>query len=119
MRASNARLDNRLAAVETLHRGSPVPSSQGSDELSNSLRIGNEHEAKRISTGTAHDFYRQGPNGVVVDGEEETFQSEEEKAQADTIAELRETNSKLLEMVSGFAERIKSLEGRYGSNGRP
>jgi hypothetical protein len=117
MRASNARLDNRLAAVETLHRGSPVPSSQGSDELSNSLHVGNEHESKRISTGTAHDFYRQGPNDLVVD-DEETCQSEEEKAQADTIAELRETNSKLLEMVSGFAERIKSLEGRYGGNGR-
>ena len=34
----------------------------------------------------------------------------EDQAESRTIAELKETNKRLLEMVGGFAEQIQALE---------
>jgi hypothetical protein len=115
MRASNARIGDRLAAIENQQRGSPAPSSQGSDEHSRIARecYVSEQEHMRVSTNTAHDFYRMGQNAQP-GGFEDV--DPEESLQADTITELRETNSRLLQMVSGFAERLKCLERKSGGN---
>jgi len=130
MRASNARLGERLAAIETLQRASPVPSSttSASDDHAYAAEEGEGQsgESKRVSTAVAHDFYRavrqheaKGEEGVWdlhsdEEGEEDTGKENVELSRKDTIAELRETNSRLLEMVSGFAERIQSLERSKG-----
>ncbi|KAK5174644.1 uncharacterized protein LTR77_001726 [Saxophila tyrrhenica] len=118
MRASNMRLGERLAVVEKERVGSPVSSLGGSEGSGPGFGVRNEkvREGKRVSTAVAEEFYR----GGIVQEQEESEDGESEgdegegRKRADTIAELRETNERLLEMVSGFAERIKSLEGRKG-----
>ena len=113
MRTSNARLDERLAAVESLKHSSGAP-SYASDESSTAGEVTNYRaEQNRIPTGVAHDFYRsakgsQDSEGDGVVGADSTG--------SDTIAELRETNRRLLEMVGGFAEKIQALEKKVNNN---
>jgi len=112
MRATNERLDQRLAAVEDLQRGtSPVP-SYAVDEDVRYEKDGEGLDCNRIPTDVAHDFYLAEEGRT---GEHEQTQ-EADKTQSDTIAELKETNRRLLEMVGGFAEKIQALENR--DNGR-
>lgn len=108
MRATNERLDQRLAAVEDLQRGtSPVP-SYAVDEDVRYEKAGEGLDCNRIPTDVAHDFYRaeEARNGGRVQTDEV------DRMQSDTIAELKETNRRLLEMVGGFAEKIQALENR-------
>jgi hypothetical protein len=106
MRASNARLDQRLSAVEGSQRASPMPpSSDGSvDEWG--MRGGRDHH--RVSTNVAHDFYRfdQGQQ----ESEHGAADDSERAESTGTIAKLMETNRRLLEMCGGFADKIKELE---------
>lgn len=117
MRASNARLTERLTAVESSRgRDTPTPSSAGSSGWSvagNTARGGGDGEeagvgaGRRVDTATAIEFYRAGYTGQGDGGREE-------EVRGDTIAQLRETNTRLLEMVSGFGEKIREMEGRLG-----
>lgn len=106
MRASNARLNERLSAVEGSQRGaSPWPPS---DESVDEWGMRGRTEQHRISTNVAHDFYRL----------QEEQQEHEEEVQGggdedgNTIAKLMATNKRLLEMCGGFADKIKALEDR-------
>ena len=132
MRASNARLDQRLSAFETHNRDSAPPTP--TTLLSQSL-IGSEglerSPVNRIPTDVAHEFYRSAqpqkatseePQGAGVAGRESggwTKSTGEaasdsdagpETGESETIRELKETNRKLMEMVSGFSEKLQVLE---------
>jgi hypothetical protein len=109
MRASNARLDERLSAVEGSHRASPTPPSDESvDEWGMRGR-----SQQRVSTNVAHDFYRLSQAEPEC---EEDASAEAEVSSSNTIAKLMETNRRLLEMCGGFADKIKALEERVNRN---
>lgn len=116
MRTSNARLDQRLSAVEGSQRASPWPSSDaGGDNVDEwGMRVRTEQQQQhRISTNVAHDFYRlhqeqQESEEVAAEGVEEDG--------SNTIAKLMETNRRLLEMCGGFADKIKALEEKVNRN---
>lgn len=119
MRASNFRLGERLAVIE----GFGTPTHLAFNGSANdTLTPGMGKEEKRVSSSAAYEFYRGagGRDEEMARGEDGEHVLEapgdgDGRMRADTIAELRETNRELLEMVSGFAERIRSLEGRYGA----
>ena len=107
MRASNARLDMRLSAVEGSQRGiSPMPPSSDASVDEWGMRSGRDH--KRVSTNVAHEFYRFGQ------GEEGAGNEVEDTG---TIAKLMETNRRLLEMCGGFADKILELEEKVNRKG--
>ncbi|KAF2481707.1 hypothetical protein BDY17DRAFT_311365 [Neohortaea acidophila] len=124
LRAANERLEGRLTAVEGLARGERSRSASVEADVA---EFGAEEGGRRIATATAVDFYRAGQGHGSErddDGEEDDGQGESgtrseagQSAESETIAELRETNRRLLEMVGGFEEQIQRLERRVGGGG--
>ena len=110
MRASNARLDERLSAVEGSYRASPVPPS---DESVDEWGVRGRTEQQRVSTNVAYDFYRLSQAEPEC---EEDASAEAEVSSSNTIAKLMETNRRLLEMCGGFADKIKALEETVNRN---
>ena len=114
MRASNARLDERLAAVENLRVSSRSPSLTTDETASSSGEQQHLHRS-RVPTEVAHNFYRlgQASNGSAGDttGEDETKGPE-----VDTVAELKATNRRLMEMIGGFGAKIEALEKKVGGD---
>ena len=110
MRASNARIDERLAAVENL-KGSSLPPSYASDESSGAETAMQNSDRQRVPTLVAHEYYR---NAQVAETAEDEGTAAIEPTEASTMAELVETNRRLLEMVGGFAEKIQALEKKVG-----
>ena len=106
MRASNARLDQRLSAVEGSQRASPMPPSSDESVDEWGMRGGRDHH--RVSTNVAHDFYRFAQ--AQLESEEGVGEDAERVESTGTIAKLMETNRRLLEMCGGFADKIKELE---------
>lgn len=115
MRASTARLDQRLSAVESQHQGTPplTPSTLSQyDGGSDGLAVS---QTNHIPTDVAHEFYRSAQRDelqVEHGGESggNTDDEEEDDHENETIRELKEANKKLLEMVGGFANKIQALE---------
>ena len=116
MRDSNARLDRRLAAVETVNRASPPPPSLISHESSGNEGLAPGSNQNRVPTNVAHDFYRNGQSSEGASSEDDANDGTDDSAAADfdTILGLKETNKRLLEMVGGFAEKLKALEAKVG-----
>lgn len=114
MRSSNVRLGQRLAAIE---RSSPTPppSYNHEDEsaATNEMSGRGSAQSHRVPTQVAHEFYR---SAEVTQDEEEEDPAAAELAESSTIAELKETNRRLLEMVGGFAEKIQALEKKVGGD---
>lgn len=113
IRATNERLDHRLAAVENLHRASPAPSYALGADIVNEKSEG-DSSSIRVPTDVARDFYQ--PAEQCEDSSSDQVNGTDESEPA-TIAELKETNRRLLEMVGGFAEKIEALEKRAGTQG--
>jgi hypothetical protein len=106
MRASTARLDERISAMEGSQKASPWPPS---DENVDEWGMRGRNEQQRISTNVAHDFYR-----VRDEHQEHESAAEAERDEgSNTIAKLMETNKRLLEMCGGFADKIKALEEKF------
>ena len=103
MRASTARLDERISAMEGSQRTSVWTSSEGSV---NEWGVRGRNEQHRISTNVAHDFYRLRDEHQE---HEKALEAENDEG-GNTIAKLMETNKRLLEMCGGFADKIKALE---------
>ncbi|KAK0325325.1 hypothetical protein LTR82_003607 [Friedmanniomyces endolithicus] len=123
MRATNARLDARLAAMEDVQRHSPSPSSSamgfGLDGASSADDETLSRVQNRIPTDVAHEFYRGGrspapgsspPTSVAagVDGEVVT--------EAEKIEKLTETNRQLTVMIQGFAAELEAVKKRLGGD---
>lgn len=121
MRATNTRLDERLAAIESFRQRASPPTAHtlhGMQQARTSRRS-NQH---RIPTSVADDFYRQGAGPSLVASPQPsgagTGPSAPRTTESDTIADLRETNRRLVEMVSGFVEKLEGLEMRVNGVGR-
>lgn len=113
IRATNERLDSRLAAVENFHRASPFPTYALDEGISNERGSDDSHSL-RVPTDVAHEFYQQGD---VSDSDVSDRVRGSDTTDSDTIAELKETNKRILEMVGGLSEKIMALEKRSGSSG--
>ena len=112
MRVSNARLDERLSAVEGSQRGgSPMPPST---DVVDEWGMRGRGEAQRISTNIAHDFYRLGPTQD--DREDDANVEGDIENESNTIEKLMETNKRLLEMCGNMANRVKALEDSANRN---
>ena len=116
MRASNASIDKRLAAVEGLRQLSSPPPSQASDNSSITGGTSRRGEQNRVPTNVAHDFYRATQN-TQKDTKDEA--GKDENKGSDSIAELMETNRRLLEMVGGFEKKIQALEKKVNTDCLP
>ncbi|KAK1071460.1 hypothetical protein LTR74_003338 [Friedmanniomyces endolithicus] len=123
MRATNARLDARLAAMEDVQRHSPSPSSSalgfGLDGTSSADDEQLGRIQNRIPTDVAHDFYRGGkspapasspPTSVAAGGEGEV------ETEAEKIEKLTETNKQLTMMIQGFAAELEAVKRRLGGD---
>ncbi|KAK0252279.1 hypothetical protein LTS09_012623 [Friedmanniomyces endolithicus] len=123
MRATNARLDARLAVMEDVQRHSPSPSSYafgfGLDGASSADDETLSRVQNRIPTDVAHEFYRGGkspapasspPTSVAGGGEGEV------ETEAEKIEKLTETNRQLTVMIRGFAAELEAVKKRLGGD---
>jgi len=140
MRAANARIDERLAAVENLHHcstPSPIPSHNSDDQSmlnhdgiqlagSHGVQHDLRHNQLRVATSFAHEFYRrrllhepiQPFVGEASDQANLQHSEMEQKSCSffpnETLEELREKNRQLTEMVQGFATQLDEMRKKMG-----
>ncbi len=123
MRATNARLDARLAVMEDVQRHSPSPSSSAFGFGLNGASSADDETLSRIQnripTDVAHEFYRGGkspapasspPTSVAAGGETEV------ETEAEKIEKLTETNKQLTVMIQGFAAELEAVKKRLGGD---
>ncbi|KYG46959.1 hypothetical protein M433DRAFT_152776 [Acidomyces richmondensis BFW] len=142
MRAANARIDERLAAVENIYHCS-IPSPNQSlhsddhgmlkfdgNKLADSHRVQNDlcSNQLRVATSFAHDFYRQRllhepTPPVASEGGDPTnlppYQIDQKSCSNfpnETLEELREKNRRLAEMVHGFATQLDEIRKKMGQD---
>ena len=137
MRASSARLDQRLSAMESQHRetGPMTPSTLEEnrarvEDWQASTSAARE-AGMRIPTEVAVEFYRgaqqateedqatsaavEGQNGH--QGMDVGEAEGENGTDADTIKNLKEENRKLVQLMGGFAEKLQWLEEKMRKEG--
>ncbi|EMC99079.1 hypothetical protein BAUCODRAFT_120371 [Baudoinia panamericana UAMH 10762] len=116
LRAANARLDARLAAVETMHRSSPSPNASciELDGPEHGVDIINRDSQIRVPTDTAHAFYKLGqssdtpsspPASLAGAGSDELAQTEAKK-----IMVLEKENRQLQELMARFAADMEQMK---------
>ncbi|KAK4561803.1 hypothetical protein LTR86_004482 [Recurvomyces mirabilis] len=128
MRATNIRLEGRLARMEDMQRcSSPGSSFLGSDGTSSQRLqddILSERQQKRVSTSVAHDFYRLGqvqdvPSSPLISlssADEDVLEDSKgiqnvgiETENEDKIAGLTKANRELTDLVAGFAAQLEEM----------
>lgn len=126
LRATNARMDERLAYIESAHRASPSPppSSYGFDGASSQREDSGSlgRSQLRVATDTAHDFYRLGQSSLSpvlspVGNAEDGGSTMTLSAEAQRIAQLEQTNRELAEMVHGFAAKLEEMQRKMEQGG--